>query len=139
MSPGDRMICESGPFCRPVTKWFVRPRAPVYGQTSVCRHSRRLRSERQTPHRGSPRAHLHVVGMLTPFFSSGLEPVSVFTVLSTVFHSINSPDNSSLSHSVLPVVFFCLIGPFNYLFMEVYFNPDKVLCGRMGLKHILTN
>ena len=31
--------------------------------------------------------------------------VSVFMALSTVFHSINSPDNSLLSHSVLPVLF----------------------------------
>ena len=30
--------------------------------------------------------------------------VSVFTALSTVFHSINSPDNSPLSQSVLPVL-----------------------------------
>ena len=67
--------------------------------------------------RGSPRAHLHVVVMSrfvpfginqptlsTPFYSV-LVSVSVFTALSTVFHSINSPDNSPLSHSVLPVLF----------------------------------
>ena len=40
----------------------------------------------------------------TPFYSA-LVSVSVFRALSTVFHSINSPDNSSLSHSVLPVLF----------------------------------
>ena len=40
----------------------------------------------------------------TPFYSV-LVSVSVFTALSTVFHSINSPDNSPLSHSVLPVLF----------------------------------
>ena len=39
----------------------------------------------------------------TPF-SSVLVSVSVFMALSTVFHSINSPDNSRLSHSVLPVL-----------------------------------
>ena len=39
----------------------------------------------------------------TPFFSV-LVSISVFVALSTVFHSINSPDNSSFSHSVLPVV-----------------------------------
>ena len=38
-------------------------------------------------------------------FSSVLVPVSVFMTLSTVFHFINSPDNSLLSHSVLPVLF----------------------------------
>ena len=42
-----------------------------------------------------------------------LVSVSVFTALSTVFHSINSSDNSPLSHSVRPVLF-CLISPFNY-------------------------
>ena len=40
----------------------------------------------------------------TPFYSV-LVSISVFVALSTVFHSINSPDNSPLSHSVLPVLF----------------------------------
>ena len=44
---------------------------------------------------------------------SVLVSVSVFRALSTLFHSINSPNNSPLSHSVLPVLF-CLIGPFKY-------------------------
>ena len=35
---------------------------------------------------------------------SVLVPLSVFMALSTVFHSINSPDNSPFSHSVLPVL-----------------------------------
>ena len=39
----------------------------------------------------------------TPFYSV-LVYVSVFMALSTLFHSINSPDNSSLSHSVLLVL-----------------------------------
>ena len=38
----------------------------------------------------------------TPFYSV-LVPISVFMALSTVFHSINSPDNSPFSHSVLVV------------------------------------
>ena len=37
--------------------------------------------------------------------SSVLVSVCVFTPLSTVFHSINSPDKSPLFHSVLPVLF----------------------------------
>ena len=45
-------------------------------------------------------------------FYSVLVSVSVFMALSTVFHSINSPDNSPLSHDVL-LVLPCLIGPFN--------------------------
>ena len=49
--------------------------------------------------------------LLTPFYSA-LVSVSVFMALSTVFHSINSPSNYLLSHSVL-LVFFCLIGPVN--------------------------
>ena len=42
---------------------------------------------------------------LPTLFSSVLVSVSVFMALPTIFHSINSPDNSSLSHSVLPVLF----------------------------------
>ena len=45
----------------------------------------------------------------TPFYSA-LASVSVFMALSTVFHSINSPENSPLSISVF-LVLFCLIGP----------------------------
>ena len=45
--------------------------------------------------------------LLTPLYSV-LVSISVFMALSTVFRSINSPDNALLSHSVL-------IGPFNYL------------------------
>ena len=40
----------------------------------------------------------------TPFYSI-LVSASVFKALSTVFHSINFPDNSPLSHSVLLVLF----------------------------------
>ena len=49
----------------------------------------------------------------TPFYSV-LVSVSVFMALSTAFHSINFPDNSPPSDSVL-LVLFCLIGPFNYV------------------------
>ena len=38
-------------------------------------------------------------------FHSVLMSISVFIALSTVFHSISSPDNPPLSHSVLPVLF----------------------------------
>ena len=63
----------------------------------------------------SPRAHLLVVGVLrfmsdinqpslpTPFYSV-LVSISVFMALSTAFHSINSPDNSPFSNSVLVVL-----------------------------------
>ena len=61
--------------------------------------------------------HFHVVGLLRFFFLDINEPslptpfnsvlvtISVFMAFSTVFYSINSPDNSPLSHSVLPVLF----------------------------------
>ena len=40
----------------------------------------------------------------TPF-QSVLASVSVFMAHSTVFHSVNCPDNSPFSHSVLRVLF----------------------------------
>ena len=40
----------------------------------------------------------------TPFYSV-LVSISVFMALSTVFHSINSHDNSPFSDSVLPVLY----------------------------------
>ena len=61
------------------------------------------------------RADLHAVGTLrfmsdvnqpslpTPYYSV-LAPISVVKALSTVFHSIISPDNSPFSDSVLPVL-----------------------------------
>ena len=39
-------------------------------------------------------------------FYSVLVSISVFMTLSSVFHSTNSPDNSPLSYSVLPALFF---------------------------------
>ena len=47
---------------------------------------------------------INQLSLPTPFYPV-LVSVSVFMTISTVFHSINSPDNSSLSHSVLPVLF----------------------------------
>ena len=65
----------------------------------------------------------------TPFYSV-LVTVSVFMALSTVFHSINSPDNSPLSHSVLPVSFLPYWSFQLYcLFMKVSLSPDIMLCG----------
>ena len=96
----------------------------------------------------SPRAHLHVVGMLqfmfltkpmslpTPFYSV-LVSISVVMVLSAVLHCINSTDNSPLSHSVFPA---SLILSTIYLFMKVSFSPNFFLffLWRTGLK-ALTN
>ena len=47
---------------------------------------------------------INQLSLPTPFYSV-LVSVSVFMALSAVFHSINSPDNSPLSHSGLPVLF----------------------------------
>ena len=66
------------------------------------------------------------------FFNSVLAPVSVFMALSTVFHSINSPDNSQFSHSVLLVLslpYSILVLSTIYLFMKVSLSPDVILCG----------
>ena len=46
---------------------------------------------------------INQLSLPTPFYSV-LVSISVFMVLSTVFHSINSPDNSPLPHSPLPVL-----------------------------------
>ena len=80
----------------------------------------------------------HVVGMLwfmydinqlslpTPFYSV-LMSISVFIALSTVFHFINSPDNSPFSHAVLPVLSFSFSAI--YPFMKVSFSPDVIPSG----------
>ena len=47
---------------------------------------------------------INQLNLPTPFYSV-LVSISVFMALSTVFHFINYPDNSPLSHSVLPVLF----------------------------------
>ena len=65
----------------------------------------------------------------TPFHSV-LVSISVFMALSTVFHSINSPDNSPLFPSVLPALI-PRYWSLNYLsfFMKVSLSPDIILCG----------
>ena len=86
-------------------------------QHFLCRQRGRPPSKVQL----SPRAHLHVVGMLRfmflaetnrafpllffNFFYSAHVSASVFMAPSTVFHYMNSSDNCSLSHSVLLVLF----------------------------------
>ena len=57
----------------------------------------------------------------TPFCTV-LVSVSVFKALSTVFPSINSPDNSPLSHSVLQVL---LLPSWSF----PLYSPDVILCG----------
>ena len=84
-------------------------------------------------------ADINQPSLPTPFHSV-LVSVSVFMALSTVFHSINSPDNSPLSHSVLPVLFLPYWSFQLYISLwYVSFNPDIIICGWLGLKHQLTN
>ena len=65
----------------------------------------------------------------TPFHSV-LVSISVFVALSTVFHFINSPDNSPLSRSVLPVLFLSYWSFSLYIFfIKVSLSPDVILCG----------
>ena len=52
--------------------------------------------------------NINQLSLPTPVYSV-LVSISVFMTLSTVFHSINSPDNSPRSHSVLPVSFSALL------------------------------
>ena len=97
--------------------------------------------------RVSPRAHLHVVGMLRFVFLTQTDRACpllfilfLCPFLSTVFHSINSLYYSPRSHFVLPIFFLCLIGPFNYIsLMKISFSPDIILCDWLDLKHQLTN
>ena len=57
-------------------------------------------------------------------FHSVLVSISVFMAFSTVFHSINSHDNSQLSHSVPSVLFLPYWSFQLYLFMKVFCSPD---------------
>ena len=52
--------------------------------------------------------------------------ICVFVALSTVFHFINSPDNSLFSHSVLPVL--CLLYWFYQQYVFLWKSPYMVVC-----------
>ena len=53
----------------------------------------------------------------------------------TVFHLINSPANSLLSHCSSGFNSALLVLSAVYLFMKVSLSPDIILCGWLGLKH----
>ena len=56
--------------------------------------------------------------------------------LSTVFLSINSPDKSPFSHSVLPILSLALLVLSTVcLLMKVSFSPDIIPSGWLGSKH----
>ena len=67
---------------------------------SLCPHG-------LTSHGGDVAVYVFNINQLSlpTLLYSVLASVSVFMALSTVFHSINCPDNSPLSHSVLLVLF----------------------------------
>ena len=113
------------------TKREMRVGAPFYPPAQIKRNTRLYilshctSSSQQEPNlvpAGSPSCggdvtvyvpDINQPSLLTAFYSV-LVSVSVFLALSTVFHSINSPNNSPLSHSVL-LALFCLIGPLNHI------------------------
>ena len=63
----------------------------------------------------------------TPFYSV-LVSVSVFMAISTVFHSINSPDNSAFSLCSSGLISALLALSTIDLFMKVFFSLDIILC-----------
>ena len=71
---------------------------------------------------------INLPSLPTPFYSV-LVSVSVFMALSTEFRSINSPDNSPLSHFVLLVLFLPYWSFQLYISRNVSLSPDIILCG----------
>ena len=61
----------------------------------------------------------------TPLYSV-LVSISVFMALSTVYHSINSSDNSTFSHSVL-VLSLCLTDVFKVLYVSLWKSPSALI------------
>ena len=55
--------------------------------------------------------------------------VSAFMALSTVFHSLNSPDNSSFSDCSSGLISAVLVLSTTCLFMKVSLSPDIILRG----------
>ena len=74
----------------------------------------------------------------TPFHSV-LVSFSVFMALSTVFHCINSPDNSPFSFCSSDLISALLALSTIYLFMKVSLSPDIIPCGWLGSKYQLAN
>ena len=84
------------------------PRGPRFEPAVGQNYSLLPRVPAGSPSRGGDVAlyvfDINQPSLPTPFYCV-LVAISVFVALSTVFHSINSPDNSTLSRSVLPVLF----------------------------------
>ena len=74
-----------------------------------------------------------------PFYSV-LVSISAFMALSTVIHSINSPDNSVFLLCSLDLIFAWLVLSTICLFMKLSFSPDIIPSGWLGSKtYWLTN
>ena len=73
---------------------------------------------------------INQLSLPTPVYSV-LVSSSVFMALSTVFHSLNSPNNSSAFSLCSSALFlpYSVTGPFNCLFMKVSLSHDIILCG----------
>ena len=71
------------------------------------------------------KSDINQASLPTPFYSV-LESISVFMALSTVFHSINSHDNSLFSHSVL-VVLALPYWSFQSLFISLGKSPSALI------------
>ena len=91
----------SGPLCQTVTRVFSTTCSSINKKIIInCPH-------RLTFTWWDVAVYVFGIGqhsLATPFYSV-LVSISVFMARSTVFHFINSPNNSLLSHSVLPVLF----------------------------------
>ena len=71
---------------------------------------------------------IHQPSLSTPFYSA-LVSVSVFMAPSTVFHSINYPDNSPFSRCSFGLTSALLVLSTIYLFRNISFRPDIIFCG----------
>ena len=111
-------------------------------QPFCCCFSLQLHVPMGSPsHGGDVTVYVYDINQLslpTPFYSVHVS-VSVFVALSTVFHSINSPDNSPFSHSVLPAFSALFVLSTMCLFMKISFSPDVIPSGCLCSKHQLTN
>ena len=147
---GPRKVGKSGNSCIFIT---LKPShlQRHYSLETLTRHRQLSWEDSSLCFKPSPRAHLHVIGMLR-------------------FMLWHKP--AELAHSLLfrSCVYFCLCGPFNcisfhkfsrqlsafslcscnlisaflvlstaYLFVKVSFSPDIIFCGWLGLKHQLTD
>ena len=82
---------------------------------------------------------INQVSLPTPFYSV-LASISVFMALSTVFLSINFPDNSPFSHFVLAVLFLALLVLSALcLFLKVSFSPDISVFKAVSTVFLLMN